>query len=108
MGTIALLYTHKLKLFLQTQPYGLGEHLIGQKDPWVRLNKTPTLSSARREIFHFDPQAPNDKLDFVIKSTYDQHAEFLKSNAEVKVQKETAGNPEGCVSKLNFIVNLSQ
>lgn len=67
---------------------------MGERNPWERLNKTPTLSSARREVFHYDPQAPNDNLDFVIKSVYDQGSEFLSSMAEVKVQKETMGNPE--------------
>jgi len=68
---------------------------MGQNDPWVRLNKTPTLSSARREVFHYDPKAPNDSLDFCIKAEYDQHNEFLACSAEVRRQKETNGNPEG-------------
>ena len=80
---------------LQKQAYGVGNHLMGQKDPWVRLNKTLTLSSARREVYSFDPMAPNDSLDFVIKSNYDQHAQFLCGPAEVKVQRETSGNPDG-------------
>ncbi|XP_015750288.1 PREDICTED: uncharacterized protein C1orf194 homolog, partial [Acropora digitifera] len=62
---------------------------------WDRLNKTPTLASSRREIFHHDPQAPNDSLDFVIKSTYDHHKEFLSSRAQTLVQHETADLPHG-------------
>lgn len=64
----------------------------------MRLNKTPTLSSARREVYSFDPMAPRDSLDFVIKATYDQHGEFLCGPADVKVQRETSGNPDGYVS----------
>ncbi|KAF6035154.1 C1orf194 [Bugula neritina] len=97
--------TYQGGVFQRKEPYGLGEHLLGEKDPWVRLNRTPTLSSARREVYHFDPQAPNDSLDFCIKTTYDQHNEFLKCPAEVRVQKETHGNPEGRVLK-NRIVEI--
>ena len=41
-----------------------------QKDPWNRLNQTPTLASYRREIYHYDNQAPVDSLDFVLKANY--------------------------------------
>ncbi|XP_073229872.1 protein CFAP276-like [Porites lutea] len=67
--------------------------------PWDRLNRTATLASSRREIFHHDPQAPNDSLDFVIKSTYDHHKEFLSSKAETLVQHETVGLPHGRILK---------
>jgi len=40
-------------------------------------------------------QAPNDSLDFVIKSTYDHHKEFLSSQAETLVQPETDGLQHG-------------
>lgn len=43
-------------------------------------------------------QAPNDSLDFVIKSTYNHHKEFLSSKAETLVQHETVGLPHGYVS----------
>ena len=60
-----------------------------------RLYETKTLASARREVFHHDPQAPHDSLDFVIKSHYDHHGEFLKSKAETLFQPETVGLPHG-------------
>lgn len=44
---------------------------------------------------HILPQAPNDKLDFVMKSRYDHHNEFMKSTAESLVQPETLGLPHG-------------
>ena len=43
------------------------------------------------------PQAPNDKLDFVMKTRYDHHNEFMKSTAESLVQPETLGLPHGYV-----------
>jgi len=82
----------------------------GELDPWKRLNLTPTLTSFRREAFYHDPkvtlknlkvalltllQAPHDKLDFVMKSRYDHHNEFMKSTAESLVQPETLGLPHG-------------
>lgn len=78
---------------------------MGEKSPWSRLNKTPTLSSARREIFHYDPQAPNDSLDFVIKAEYNHHEEFLRSSAETAVQRETIGNPDGFV-KFSIVISI--
>lgn len=42
-------------------------------------------------------QAPNDKLDFVMKSRYDHHNEFMKCTAESLVQPETFGLPHGYV-----------
>ena len=69
---------------------------VSQKQgPWNRLNSTKTLSSARREIYCFDPQAPNDSLDFVLKAEYNQHKEFLKGANETLVQKETLGKDHG-------------
>jgi len=67
--------------------------------PWSRLYQTQTLASSRREVFHFDPQAPNDSLDFTIKSVYDHHNEFLRSKANTFVQHETVGRPHGRVMK---------
>ncbi|XP_057297055.1 protein CFAP276-like [Hydractinia symbiolongicarpus] len=74
--------------------------LSSQRDePWNRLYETKTLASVRREIFHHDPQTPNDSLDFVIKSVYDHHQEFLQSSAQTLYQPETLGLPHGRVLK---------
>ena len=70
-----------------------------QEAPWNRLYETKTLASGRREVFHHDPQAPHDSLDFVIKSKYDHHKEFLKSNSETLYQPETLGLPHGRILK---------
>jgi len=63
--------------------------------PWNRLYSTPTLASQRKEIYHYDPEAPNDKLDFAIKSAYNQHAQFLSGNNETLYQKETVSDTHG-------------
>ncbi|XP_028407971.1 uncharacterized protein C1orf194 homolog [Dendronephthya gigantea] len=75
-----------------------NEKTNGQ-DQWNRLFRTETLSSKRREVLHFDPQAPNDSLDFVIKSTYNHHGEFLSSKAETLVQPETKNFAHGRILK---------
>ena len=72
-----------------SEVYGVPTHLAQQQDPWNRLNSKHTLTSSRHEVYHFDPQAPNDSLDFVLKSTYSQHEEFLKNKNETLFQRET-------------------
>ena len=69
------------------------------KNQWDRLLNTPTLASTRRRSDYFDPQAPSDSLDFVIKCQYDHHREFSKSNAEVLIQPESLSMPHGRMLK---------
>ncbi|XP_076448284.1 protein CFAP276-like [Babylonia areolata] len=69
--------------------YGVPTHLAQQQEPWKRLNSTHTLSSSRHEVYHFDPQAPRDSLDFVLKAKYDQHEQFLQDKNETLHQRET-------------------
>lgn len=71
----------------------------GEKDPWSRLNDTHTLTSHRRNVDYYDPQTPNDKLDFVLKCQYNHSEEFLKSTAETLIQAETLGVPHGRILK---------
>lgn len=73
-------------------------------DPWTRLNATRTLASHRREVDHYDPQAPRDSLDFVLKCQYDHHREFMKSAAETLMQPETLGMDHGRVLKNRPVV----
>ena len=82
-------------IHLQKSPYRESVPDAQQMDPWNRLNRTPTLASARREIFHMDPQAPNDSLDFVIKAQYDHHKKFLSGNNVTLFQKETLTENHG-------------
>ena len=71
----------------------------GEPDPWTRLNASKTLSSHRRDAYYYDPQAPHDSLDFVLKCQYNHHHEFMKSKAETLMQPETAGLDHGRVLK---------
>ena len=68
-------------------------------NPWSRLNTTKTLSSQRREVYHYDPQSPRDSLDFVLKCQYDHHQEFMRSKAETLMQPETLGKEHGRILK---------
>jgi len=70
-----------------------------QKDPWNRLNQTPTLASYRREIYHYDNQAPVDSLDFVLKANYNHHQQFMKGKSEILKQTETVTDDHGRVLK---------
>lgn len=74
-------------------------HLAQSQDPWKRLNETATLASCRREVFHHDPKAAKDSLDFILKANYDHHGAFLKNKSETLVQKETTGENHGRILK---------
>lgn len=71
----------------------------GEPDPWTRLNACKTLSSHRRDAYYYDPQAPYDSLDFVLKCQYNHHDEFMKSKAETLTQPETVRLDHGRVLK---------
>ncbi|VDI69430.1 protein CFAP276-like isoform X2 [Mytilus galloprovincialis] len=85
--------------FSEKEPYKQATHLAQNEDPWNRLNSKCTLSSSRREVFHFDPQAPKDSLDFILKSEYDHHDEFLRAKNETLYQPESKGSEHGRVLK---------
>ncbi|CAH1785034.1 unnamed protein product [Owenia fusiformis] len=87
----------------EKKPYGLPTHLAQKNEPWQRLNTTPTLSSARREVYHFDPQAPRDSLDFVLKAQYDHHNAFLVGKPGTLNQPETLGQEHGRVLKNRIV-----
>jgi hypothetical protein len=57
------------------------------------------LSSLRKEAGYEDPEAPHDSLDFLLKTEYDQHHEFLKGKNETCLQKETIGKPHNRILK---------
>lgn len=69
--------------------YGVPTHLAQQQEPWSRLNTKHTLSSSRHEVYHGDPKAPRDSLDFILKSKYNHHEELLRNRNETLFQKET-------------------
>lgn len=71
----------------------------GEQPPWERLNSTKTLSSQRHEIYHYDPVAPKDSLDFALRVEYDHHNHTLWTKSESVVMPETAGLDHGRVLK---------
>ena len=64
-------------------------------EPWNRLYNTCTLSSSRHEVYNFDPKAPNDSLDFLLKTKYDHHNDLFNEQANTRVQKETVEEDHG-------------
>ena len=92
---------HSLKRSGDSETLRLSQ---GELDPWTRLNATKTLSSHRQEIMYYDPQAPRDSVDFVLKCQYDHHKEFMSSKAQTLVQPETLGVNHGRVLKNRPIV----
>jgi len=66
---------------------------------WDRLHNTKTLASKRKEVFHYDPVAPKDNLDFVLRCQYNHQLSFMSSKAEMILQPETAGCDHGRVLK---------
>ncbi|CAK8671973.1 protein CFAP276-like [Clavelina lepadiformis] len=83
----------------QKSPFKVNTQTAQDQEPWNRLNRKPTLASARREVYHFDPKAPDDSLDFVIKSQYDHHNQFLHGNNQTLVQTETVTDEHGRIMK---------
>lgn len=83
----------------QQVAYSKPSHLAQRDDPWNRLSLTGTLSSSRKEAGYFDPEAPGDSLDFVLKTEYNQHREFDKGKSETVLQKETLGKPHNRILK---------
>lgn len=79
----------------QKYPYAEPTHIAQKQEPWDRLNKKCTLASSRREIYHNDPQAPHDSLDFVLKSQYNHHDQFLNAKNETLYQPETYTEDHG-------------
>ena len=86
---------HTILTCLQKSPFKVNTQTAQDREPWNRLNRKPTLASARREVYHFDPKAPDDSLDFVIKSQYDHHNQFLHGNNQTLVQTETVTDEHG-------------
>ncbi|KAM4795844.1 cilia- and flagella-associated protein 276 [Rhinophrynus dorsalis] len=79
--------------------YTKPTHLAQQEDPWNRLHDTPTLSSDRRAVYHNDPEAPSDSLDFTLKTLYDHHDGLLKDRNETLYQPETFTENHGRILK---------
>ncbi|KAK6175538.1 hypothetical protein SNE40_013985 [Patella caerulea] len=88
----------------QVEPYSEPTHVAQTADPWNRLNSKHTLCSSRREIYHHDPAAPRDSLDFILKTQYDQHAELFKNRNETLLQPETLNLDHGRTLKNREVI----
>lgn len=84
---------------LQKKPFKpINESSKAQGDePWNRLYKKATLSSKRNQYHYYDPKSPSDKLDFAIKTIYDQHCDIFQNSNEVVYQQETYTDNHGFV-----------
>ncbi|CAF0930637.1 unnamed protein product [Didymodactylos carnosus] len=91
------------KVQTQKHPYTTQTHEAHRDEPWNRLYSTATLSSGRHEIYTTDPKAPNDSLDFLLKTTYDQHQETFANKAKTCVQKETVSDDHGRILKNRIV-----
>ncbi|XP_029634458.1 uncharacterized protein C1orf194 homolog isoform X2 [Octopus sinensis] len=75
----------KEQVCLQHEPY----HISQQADPWNNLHNKRTLQNSRRLFFYHDPLAPNDSLDFILKSVYEQDKDLFSTKADTLLQVET-------------------
>jgi hypothetical protein len=76
----------------------------GEPTPWVRLAYNKTLSSMRREVYHYDPISPHDHLDFALRVEYNQQLDCSHSKAEAVIQPETAREDHGRILKNRPVV----
>lgn len=76
----------------------------GEPSPWERLAYNKTLSSQRREVYHYDPISPNDSLDYSLRVEYDHHTDCMHSKAESVLQPETAREDHGRILKNRPVV----
>ncbi|XP_056129737.1 cilia- and flagella-associated protein 276 isoform X2 [Lampris incognitus] len=72
--------------------FDIPTHLAQNEEPWSRLHDAATLTSARRNVLHYDQQ---DSLDFNLKSVYDHHKEFLRTKPQSLYQRETVYEDHG-------------
>jgi len=95
--------TFRGKATSQHFPYKEQTHEAQRAEPWNRLYSTATLSSGRHEIYTTDPRAPADSLDFLLKSTYDQHQETFAPKPKTCIQEETISDDHGRILKNRIV-----
>jgi hypothetical protein len=59
---------------------------------WQRLFAHHTLSSMRQSVYYMCYSAPQDRLDFVLDSTYRHEAEVFPEITDIYLQPETLGH----------------
>ncbi|CAL8323347.1 unnamed protein product [Merluccius merluccius] len=83
-------------------------HLAHLEEPWSRLHHTATSSSAGRTGAHCGQQAPNDSLDFHLKSLYNHHEDFLRTRTQTVYQWETVSEDHGRMLKKHEMQEVPQ
>ncbi|XP_070696423.1 cilia- and flagella-associated protein 276 [Pempheris klunzingeri] len=73
----------------QRKAYDNPTHIAQTEQPWSRLHDTATVASTRRSVMQYERKAPNDSLDFQLKSVYDHHNNLFWGKNQVLYQKET-------------------
>ncbi|XP_029291270.1 cilia- and flagella-associated protein 276 [Cottoperca gobio] len=77
----------------QRKAYDRPTHLAQTEEPWSRLHETATLASSRRTVMH-ERQAPNNSLDFHLKSVYDHHKDIFWGKNQTLYQKDTVSEDQ--------------
>ncbi|XP_023283466.1 uncharacterized protein C1orf194 homolog [Seriola lalandi dorsalis] len=85
----------------QRKTYNKPTHIAQTEEPWSHLHDAATLASIRRSVMHYEHQAPNDSLDFHLKSVHDQSKDFLRSKSQILYQKETVSEDHRKQEKIN-------
>ncbi|XP_044531863.1 protein C1orf194 homolog isoform X1 [Gracilinanus agilis] len=75
----------------------LSSHLIQQQNPWHRLHAATTIASIRRDVYFYDPEIPQDDLDFRITSLYNHHTGLFQDKAQSLVHHETVHDTHGVI-----------
>ncbi|XP_008316402.1 cilia- and flagella-associated protein 276 [Cynoglossus semilaevis] len=78
----------------QKKSFQKPTHMAQRDEPWSRLHDRATMASTRRSVTHHERQAPNDSLDFQLKSVYDHNKDFFPTKTQVFYQKETQDHSE--------------
>ncbi|XP_037087961.1 protein C1orf194-like [Pollicipes pollicipes] len=73
---------------------GTDPNRVTAATPWERLHKNYTLSSHRHSVYHSDPSAPRDALDFEIEAIYDHALNTFTPKHLILVHHETCGDGE--------------
>ncbi|XP_068608797.1 cilia- and flagella-associated protein 276 [Brachionichthys hirsutus] len=69
-------------------------HIAQTEEPWRQLHDSATLASTRQSVCHIGHQAPNDSLDFQLKSVYDHHKDLFCTKNQTLQQKEAVSKEQ--------------
>ncbi|XP_018521486.1 cilia- and flagella-associated protein 276 [Lates calcarifer] len=73
----------------QRKTYNKPTHIAQTEEPWSRLHDKATFASTQRSVTPYEVQAPNDSLDFQLRSVYDHNKDFFWSKNQMLYQRKT-------------------